>query len=78
MVEHTALGTWQNHLIPLSSLYSKEGSSFPGCVPPDNMFNSESVVGVKPGGLGMVIVYQADEFIHPKLADYFCSFTHLC
>ena len=38
------------------------GSSLPGCVPPDNMVNFKSVVGIKPGDSGVVIGYQVNEF----------------
>ena len=39
----------ESHLIPLPSQHDGEGSSFPGLVPSDDMVNSESVMGVKPG-----------------------------
>ena len=64
MVGHAALGAHQSHLIPLPSLHGGEGSSFPGLVPLGGTVDSESVVGVKPGNSGVVIVYQVDEFTH--------------
>ena len=62
MVRHTALGAWQSHLIPLTSLHGREGSSFPGWVPPNGTVNFKYVVGIKPGDSGVVIGYQVDEF----------------
>ena len=60
MMGHTALGAWQGHPIPLPSLHGGEGSSFPGLVPSNDMVNSESVMGIKPGDSGVVIEYQVD------------------
>ena len=57
MVGHTALGAWQSHPIPLPSLDCGEGSSFPGFTPPDDIVNSESVVGIHPGDSGVAIEY---------------------
>ena len=57
-------GLAESHLIPLPSLHDGEGFSFPGLVPSDDMVNSESVMGIKPGDSGVVIGYQVDEFTH--------------
>ena len=65
MVRHTALGTWQSMVpIPMSSLHGGEGSLCPVCVPPEDMVNSESVVGIKSGNSCVVIGYQVDECSH--------------
>ena len=53
MVGHTALGAWQR--VSLPSLHGGEGSSFPGLIPPDDMVNSESWVGIKSCDSGVVI-----------------------
>ena len=46
IVGHTVLGTWaKSHLIPLPSLYGGKRSSFVHLAPPDDMVNSESMVG---------------------------------
>ena len=66
---HTALGAQQCHLIPLPSLHDGEGSSFPGLVQSDDMVNSESMMGIKPGDSGVAIGYQADEFTHTWSAE---------
>ena len=52
MVGHTALGAWQSPNPP-PSLHGGEGFSVPGLVLSDDMINSESVMGVKPGNSGM-------------------------
>ena len=41
MVGHTTLGTWQSP-IPLPSMLGRQGSSFPGCIPPNDTVDSES------------------------------------
>ena len=55
-------GLAEGHMIPLASLHGRDGSAFPGSVPPSDMVNSESVVWVKPGNSGVMIDYQVDEF----------------
>ena len=52
-----------SHPFPLPSLHGGEESSFLDNVPHDDMVNSESVVGIKPGNSGVMIGYQVDEFI---------------
>ena len=52
----------ESHPIPVPSLHCGEVSSFPGCVPPDDIINSKSVMGVKPGDSVVVIKFQVDEF----------------
>ena len=47
-------GLAESHLIPLPSLHDGQGSSFPGLVPSDDIVNSESVMGIKPGDSGVV------------------------
>ena len=43
--------------MPPPSLHDGEGSSFPGLVPSDDMVDSESVMGIKPGDSSVVIGY---------------------
>ena len=75
---HTTLGAWQRFLIHLLSLHGGEGSSFPGCVLPDRIVNTKSVVGIKPGDSGGVIGYQVDEFTHTQVSWVLHStITHL-
>ena len=75
---HTALGAqWESYLIPQPSLHDGEGSYFPGLVPPDDMVNSKSVMGIKPGDCGMVIGYQIDEFTHTWSAEQFVASSHI-
>ena len=69
MVGHTAFGTWQSHSIPPPSLHGGEGSSFSGLVLSDDMVDSESVVGIKSGDSGVVIVYHVDKFTHTRSAE---------
>ena len=54
-----------------------EGSSLPGCVPPNDTVNSESVVGIKPGDSSMVIGFQIDEFTCIWLAQQFVAQSHI-
>ena len=77
MVGHTALGDLQSHPIPPPSLHGREGSSFPGLVPSDDMVDSESVVGIKPGDSGVVIGYQVDEFAHTSSVEQFVVHSHI-
>ena len=77
MEGHTALGSWQSHLIHLPSLHVGEWSSFPGLVPPNDMVNSESVVDIKPGDSGMAVGYQVDEFTHTLSRKHFVAQSHI-
>ena len=76
MVGHTALGAWQLP-IPPPSLHGGEGSSFPGLVPPNNMVNSKSAVGIKPGDSGVVTGYQVDGFTDTWSAEQFVAHSHI-
>ena len=67
----------ESHLIPLLSLHDGEGSSFPGLVLSDDVVDSESVVGVKPGDSSVVIGYQVDEFTHNWSAEQFVACSHI-
>ena len=49
-------GSIESHLIPLPSLHDGEGSSFPGSVPSDDVVNPNSVMAIKPGDSGVVII----------------------
>ena len=62
-------GSIQSHLIPLPSLCDGEGPSFPGLEPSDDVVNSDSVMGIKPGDSGVVIGYQVDAFTHTWSAE---------
>ena len=64
-------GSLESHPMPLPFLHDGEGSSFPGLVPSDDMVNSESVMGIKPGDSGVVIGYQVDEFTCTWSAEQF-------
>ena len=67
----------ESHLIPLPSLHGGEGSSFPRLMPSDDVGNSESVMGVKPGDSGVVIGYQVDEFTCTWSAQRFVACSHI-
>ena len=54
-----------------------EGSSFPDLVPSDDVANSESVMGIKPGDSSVVIGYQVDEFTHTWSAEQFVACSHI-
>ena len=66
-----------SHAIPPPSLHDGEGSSFPGLVPSDDMVDSESVMGIKPGDSSVVIGYQVDEFTHIWSAEQFVAHSHI-
>ena len=66
-----------SHPIPLPLLCDGEGSSFPGLVPSDDVVNSASVMGVKPGDSGAVIGYHVDEFTHTWSAQWFMAHSHI-
>ena len=73
MVGHVALGDWLTYLIPSPSLHGREGSCFVSLVPPDDMVNSKSLVGIKgPCDSSVVIGYQVNECTHTCLAEHFC------
>ena len=88
--EYSFKGLADSHLILLPSLHGGEGSSFPGCLPPNDMVNSELVVRIKPGVSGMMIGCQVDEFtciwsvecfitqsnIYPSFTDKVSTLTH--
>ena len=48
-------GLAESHLIPPPSLHDGEGSSFPGLVPSNDMVDSESAIGIKPGDSGVAV-----------------------
>ena len=66
-----------SHPIPLPSLHGGEQSSFIGLVPSIDTFNSESVIGIKPGDSGVVIGYQVDEFTCTWSAEWFEAHSHI-
>ena len=65
------------HPIPPPSPHGGEGSSFSGCVPPDGMANSQSVVDIKPSDSGVVIGYQVDECTHTRSGKNFVAWSHI-
>ena len=74
-------GSIESHLIPPPSLHDGEGSSFPGLVLSDDVVDSDSVMGIKPGDSSVVIGYQVDEFTctwsaDPGLTGKVSSLTH--
>ena len=66
-----------SQLIHLPSLNGSEGSTFPGSASPSDMAGSKSMVIVKPGGPGVVIGYQADEFTSTRSAECFIAQSHI-
>ena len=78
MVEHITFRTQQDHLMPLPSLHGKEGSSFQGLVPSDDMINSESMVAIQPGNSNNSYCVSA-WWIYSHLVDrtFCCSGTNL-
>ena len=46
-------------------------------VPSDDMVDSESVMGIKPGDSGVVIGYQVDEFTYIWSAEWFVVHSHI-
>ena len=70
-------GLAESHPIPPPSLHDGEGSSFPGLMPSDDMVDSESVMGFKPGDSGVVIGYQVDEFTCTRSAEPFVAHSHI-
>ena len=63
-------GLTQSDQMPWPFLDGWEGSSFPGCVPPDDMVKFKSAVSVKPGDSGVVIGCQVDEFTYTWSEEY--------
>ena len=70
-------GSIESHPIPLPSLCDGEGSSFPGLVPSDDVVDSDSVMGIKPGDSSVVIGYQVDEFTQTWSAEGFVACSHI-
>ena len=63
----------QSHPITSLSICGGEGSSFPCSFPPNDMVNSDSVVGNKSSDSGVVIGYQVDEFTFTWSAEHFVA-----
>ena len=63
---------WFLHL-----MHGGEGSSFPCCVPPSDLLDSKSVVGIKPGDSGVEIGIWLINFSHLVSGTLLCSITHL-
>ena len=73
MVGHTDFGA-QQKVPDLSAFqHSGEGYHFPGCIPPSDMVDLQSFVGIKPGGFGVVIRYQVDKFTHTWSMECFLA-----
>ena len=70
-------GSIESNPIPLPSLSDGEGSSFPGLVPSDDVVNSDSVTGIKPGDSGVVIGYQVDEFTGTWSVEQFVACSNI-
>ena len=70
-------GSIESHLIPLPSLCDGKGSSFPGLVPSDDVVDSDSVMGIKPGDSSVVIGYQVGEFTCTWSAEQFVARSHI-
>ena len=51
--------------------------SFPGLLPPNDMVNSEAVVGVQPGDTVVVIGYQVDEYTCTWSTEWFVACSHI-
>ena len=64
-------------MIPLPSLHGGEGSSFPGFGPSDDVVDSESAIGIKPGDSGVVIWCQVDEFTCTWSTGQFVAHSHI-
>ena len=60
IVEHTTFVPQQGYLIPLPSLHSGKGYSFPGLIALSDMVNSTFMMGIKPGDSSMVTGYYID------------------
>ena len=78
MVGHTALGAWQRVTQFLCLPYMMgRGLLFEVLVPSDDIVNTESVMGIKPGDSGVVIGYQLDEFTPTWSAEQFVACCHI-
>ena len=78
MVGHATLGAWQRVTWSLClPCMVGEGSSFPGLVPSNDVVDSESVMGIKPGNSGVVIGYQIGEFARTWSAEWFVAHSHI-
>ena len=63
----------ESHPISPPSFHDGEGSYFPVLVPPNDPFDSKSVVGMKPGNSRVLFGYQVDEFTCTWLAECFVA-----
>ena len=70
-------GLAESHLNLPPSLHGGEGSSFSGLVPTNDIVNSKSVLGMKPGDSGVVIGYMVDEFTCTWSAEHFVAHSHI-
>ena len=57
--------------------YMVGGSPFPGSAPPNDTFNSKSVVVAKRGDSCVVLRFHVDEFTHTCLAEHFSAQPHV-
>ena len=62
---------------PSLSLHVREGSSFPGLVPPNYMVNSEFVVDIYTGDSGVVLGIWLMNCSHLVGREFYCLTTHL-
>ena len=63
---------------PDTSVFPRRwGSSFPGHVPLNDMADSKSLTGIKPGNCGVVIGYQVDGFTCTWSAEHFTVWMHI-
>ena len=67
--EYRSGGSAKSQLISSPSLHGGDGSPFSDSVTPNYTTDSKCVVGVKPGGSGVVMEYQVDEFTCTWLAE---------
>ena len=77
---HLVCIEWLLPLLPWvggSLLLLIQGSSFPGLVPSDDVVDSESVMGIKPGDSGVVIGYQVDECTCTWSAEWVVAHSHI-
>ena len=62
---------------PSAFLHDGEGSLFQVWLPSDDVVDSDSVMGIKPGDSGVVIGYQVDEFTCTWSAEWFVAHSHI-
>ena len=62
-----------SHPVPFFPFLVRRDLAFPGLALPDDMVNSKSVVGMKPGDSSVVIGYKVDEFTHTCLVKHFVA-----